>query len=146
MNSDTRRGRRAGVLAALVVTALLTAACGGSTSTGAGGSSSTGGSSLPQEELAVAQCMRSHGVPAFPDPSANGGYLASSVRKPGREQQRLPGGPARLPAPGPERTPLREPPEQQVLSQVLSSPSACARTACRTSPTPTALACEFPPA
>jgi predicted small secreted protein len=74
MNSDTGR-RRAGVLAALVVTALLTAACGGSTSTGAGGSSSTGGSSLHQEELAVAQCMRSHGVPDFPDPSANGGRL-----------------------------------------------------------------------
>jgi predicted small secreted protein len=72
MNNDTGR-RRAGVLAALVVTALLTAACGGSTSTGAGGSSSTGGSSLHQEELAVAHCMRSHGVPDFPDPSANGG-------------------------------------------------------------------------
>jgi predicted small secreted protein len=72
MNSDTGR-RRAGVLAALVVTALLTAACGGSTPTGAGGSSSTGGSSLHQQELAVAQCMRSHGVPDFPDPAANGG-------------------------------------------------------------------------
>ena len=71
MNSDTGR-RRAGVLAALVVTALLTAACGGSTPTGAGGSSSTGASSLHQEELAVAQCMRSHGVPDFPDPAANG--------------------------------------------------------------------------
>ena len=75
MNSDTGRHRgrrRAGVLAALVVTALLTAACGGSTPTGAGGSSSTGGSSLHQQELAVAQCMRSHGVPDFPDPAANG--------------------------------------------------------------------------
>jgi predicted small secreted protein len=74
MNNDVGR-RRAGVLAALVVTALLTAACGGSTSTGGGGSSSTGASTLHQEELAVAQCMRSHGVPDFPDPSANGGRL-----------------------------------------------------------------------
>ena len=77
MNSDTGRHRslrRAAVLAALVVTALLTAACGGSTSTGAGGSSSTGASTLHQEELAVAQCMRSHGVPKFPDPPANGNY------------------------------------------------------------------------
>ena len=72
MNNDVGR-RRAGVLAALVVTALLTAACGGSTSTGGGGSSSTGASTLHQEELAVAQCMRSHGVPDFPDPAANGG-------------------------------------------------------------------------
>jgi len=76
MNSDTGR-RRAGVLAALVVTALLTAACGGSTPTGAGGSSSTGASSLHQEELAVAQCMRSHGVPDFPDPAANGNLHVS---------------------------------------------------------------------
>ena len=77
MNSDTGRHRslrRAAVLAALVVMALLTAACGGSTSTGAGGSSSTGASTLHQEELAVAHCMRSHGVPKFPDPPANGNY------------------------------------------------------------------------
>jgi predicted small secreted protein len=77
MNSDTGRHRslrRAAVLAALVVMALLTAACGGSTSTGAGGSSSTGASTLQQEKLAVAQCMRSHGVPKFPDPPANGNY------------------------------------------------------------------------
>jgi predicted small secreted protein len=75
MNRDTGRHRslrRAAALAALVVMALLTAACGGSTSTGAGGSSSTGASTLHQEELAVAQCMRSHGVPKFPDPPANG--------------------------------------------------------------------------
>jgi hypothetical protein len=81
MNSDTGRHRgrrRAGVLAALVGIALLTAACGGSTSTGAGGSSSAGASTLHQEELAVAHCMRSHGVPNFPDPPANGGNLQVS--------------------------------------------------------------------
>ncbi len=75
MNSDIGRHRgrrRAGVLAALVVMALLMAACGRSTSTGAGGSSSAGASTLHQEELAVARCMRSHGVPNFPDPPANG--------------------------------------------------------------------------
>ncbi len=74
MNSNTccNQGCRwAGVVAVLAVMALLTAACGG-TSTGAGGSSSTGASTLHQEELAVARCMRSHGVPNFPDPSANG--------------------------------------------------------------------------
>jgi hypothetical protein len=56
----------------MVVMALLTAACAGSASTGAGGSSSTGASTLQQEALAVAHCMRSHGVPKFPDPPANG--------------------------------------------------------------------------
>jgi hypothetical protein len=81
MNSDTGRHqslRRVAVLAALVVMALLTAACGGSTSTGAGGSSSTATSTLHQEELAVAQCMRSHGVPKFPDPPANGDFPSVS--------------------------------------------------------------------
>jgi predicted small secreted protein len=75
MNNDAGRHRdhrRAAVLAALVAMALLTAACGSSTPTGAGGSSSTGASTLHQEELAVARCMRSHGVPNFPDPQANG--------------------------------------------------------------------------
>lgn len=79
MNSDTGRDRghrRPGLLAAVtmavVAMALLTAGCGGGTSSGAGGSSSAGASKLQQEELAVAHCMRSHGVPKFPDPAANG--------------------------------------------------------------------------
>jgi hypothetical protein len=82
MNSDTGRRRslrRAAVLAALVVMALVTAACGGSASTGAGGSSSTGASTLQQEALAVAHCMRSHGVPKFPDPPANGTIANGSI-------------------------------------------------------------------
>jgi hypothetical protein len=67
-----RARRPAGVLAVTVGIALLTAACGGSTSTSAGGSSSTGASTAHQEELAFAQCMRTHGVPNFPDPDSNG--------------------------------------------------------------------------
>jgi hypothetical protein len=42
------------------------AACGSS-----GNSTRTGASVNPQ--LAFAECMRSHGVPNFPDPSAGGG-------------------------------------------------------------------------
>ena len=30
------------------------------------------------QELALAQCMRGHGVPNFPDPSASGGYTLTS--------------------------------------------------------------------
>jgi hypothetical protein len=74
MKSDTGRGRgrsRPAILAVLLVMTPLTAACGG-TADGAGGSSSTRASTLYQEELAVAHCMRSHGVPNFPDPPANG--------------------------------------------------------------------------
>ena len=72
MSNDTGGRWRAAVVAALVTMTLLTAACAGGTSTGAGSSSLTGASALHQEELAVAQCMRSHGVPNFPDPPANG--------------------------------------------------------------------------
>lgn len=52
--------------AALAAVALLAAACGG------GGSSGSGGSTTYQKELAFSQCMRSHGVPNFPDPGSNG--------------------------------------------------------------------------
>ncbi len=87
MNSNTccNQGCRwAGVVAVLAVMALLTAACGG-TSTGAGGSSSTGASTLHQEELAVARCMRSHGVPDFPDPDSNGNFHVGNNSVSGQE-------------------------------------------------------------
>jgi hypothetical protein len=75
MNSDTssERGRwrgplrRAGVLAVTGGIVLL-AACGGSPSS----ASDTGASSQYQQSLAFHQCMRSHGLPDFPDPNANG--------------------------------------------------------------------------
>jgi hypothetical protein len=80
MNGDTSsdRGRwrgwspRAGVLAVTVGVVVLAAACGGSpSSTGPGGSSNAGGSADSQM-LAFDQCMRSHGVPNFPDLPPNG--------------------------------------------------------------------------
>jgi hypothetical protein len=59
--------RRAGVLA--VTAGIVTlAACGGSPSS----ASDTGASSPVQQNLAFARCMRSHGLPDFPDPNANG--------------------------------------------------------------------------
>ena len=58
--------------------ALLAAACGGSpSSTGPGGSSNAGGPASSQaassKAVAFSHCMRSHGVPAFPDPTRRGG-------------------------------------------------------------------------
>jgi hypothetical protein len=51
---------------------LLVAACGGSpSSTGSGGSPNAGGSANSQA-LAYSRCVRSHGVPDFPDPDSNG--------------------------------------------------------------------------
>jgi hypothetical protein len=71
--------------------ALLAAACGGSkgshvaqlgstaaqssrSSTGSGGSSKAGGPTKSQTPLAFARCIRSHGVPNFPDPNSNGEF------------------------------------------------------------------------
>jgi hypothetical protein len=64
-------------LAVLAVVALLTAACGGSASM-AGSSGAVQG--LLAQAVAFAHCMRSHGVPSFPDPEldSSGGL----VRKP----------------------------------------------------------------
>ena len=55
------------ILAAAVGLALLTAACGGSpSSTGSSGSSN---GSANARLVAYSQCMRSNGVPNFPDPT-----------------------------------------------------------------------------
>ena len=71
MSSDRGRWRgplrRAGVLAATAGIVML-AACGGSPSS----ASDTGASSQYQQNLVFTQCMRSHGLPDFPDPNANG--------------------------------------------------------------------------
>lgn len=84
MNDSTRIMRRprrawprpARTAAAIIVTAalaLLTAACGGSPSpTGSGGSRGAAGSANSQKILAFSRCVRSHGVPNFPDPNSSG--------------------------------------------------------------------------
>jgi hypothetical protein len=89
------RGRRrrlppvAVAAGAVLVAALAVAGCGGSSSgsgvahlttgTSGGASASAGGSSSPesnastqQKMVAYAQCMRTHGVPSFPDPNSGG--------------------------------------------------------------------------
>jgi hypothetical protein len=63
-------------LAAAVACSLAIAACGG------GGASPPGKSkhSLKNPQLALARCMRSHGVPNFPDPTVGpGGQQGMSV-------------------------------------------------------------------
>jgi hypothetical protein len=85
MNNDTgdSRGRWrgwprwAGLLAVMVSIALQTSGCGGGTSAGSGASPSA--TSTSAKLLAYAQCMRSHGVPNFPDPSSNGAFNASGI-------------------------------------------------------------------
>lgn len=80
MNDESGAGRRArrrmrfrpAVLTAVLAgAALLAAACGGSSSTS--GSSATAQiptlQTMTSKALAYAQCMRSHGIPNFPDPT-----------------------------------------------------------------------------
>lgn len=75
-----RRSRRAWprparTVAAVIATAALAllAACGGGpSSAGSGGSPNAGGSATSPSAVAYSACMRSHGVPNYPDPSSNG--------------------------------------------------------------------------
>ena len=69
MNDKTcgNRLRRAAALALVTGVAVLATACGSSDPPSATSPTYT-------QVLALAQCMRRHGVPNFPDPSASGGY------------------------------------------------------------------------
>ena len=74
---DRRRSwpRRGPALAATALIGLLATACGGGSSPAA---SVTGGSTRAQAALAYAGCMRSHGVPDFPDPDSDGNFNIGS--------------------------------------------------------------------
>ena len=72
-----RTARSAAAIIAAAALALLAAACTASAaSTGAGGSPNATGSpnsgSASSQLVAYSQCMRSHGVPNFPDPTSQG--------------------------------------------------------------------------
>ena len=80
-----RRARVAAVITVMAAAALLAAACGGSpSSTGSGGSPSAGGSANSQA-VAYSRCVRSHGVPDFPDPDSNGQIPKEAVVRALRE-------------------------------------------------------------
>lgn len=77
-----RRVRVAATVLTTISAALLATACSDSVSTTGGGTA--GGSSLSATAVAYSRCMRSHGVPEYPDPNSSG-----QLRKitPGNEQQ-----------------------------------------------------------
>ncbi len=65
--------RVASVMAVAAAAALLAVACGGSpSSAGSGGSPNAGGSGTAASAVRYTSCMRSHGVPAYPDPNSKG--------------------------------------------------------------------------
>jgi hypothetical protein len=85
MKDIIHNGRRRGWLrsslllgALITVAALGLAACGGGSSSSAAAS---GGSRTSTYErlLAYARCMRSHGVPNYPDPQASNGAIGISI-------------------------------------------------------------------
>ena len=62
--------RIAAAIIATAALALLATACGGPSSTGAGGSPDAGDSPSSPSAVSYSACMRSHGVPDYPDPSS----------------------------------------------------------------------------
>jgi hypothetical protein len=101
MNDSTRVMRRpwrarppvartaaAGIAAAALT--LLAAACSGSpASTGSGGSPAAGGSANSPSAVAFSHCIRSHGVPSYPDPSSNGELPKTSPQQLGVSSSRF---------------------------------------------------------
>lgn len=82
------RAARTGCAAsAVAAAALLAAACGaGPASTGSGSTPSTASS---PSALSWARCMRSHGIPAFPDPNGNGQVPQETAQQLGVSESRL---------------------------------------------------------
>jgi hypothetical protein len=75
----TRGTRSAVVLAGLAAAALLTTACGSPSSGGSSGTASTTESAAYRANIAFAQCMRSNGVPDFPDPQPGSNFAVSGA-------------------------------------------------------------------
>ena len=66
----------------LVALSLLAAGCGGGGSPGVAGTASS--TTAPQNgALAFARCMRSHGLPDWPDPTSSGVFDKSKLRQTG---------------------------------------------------------------
>lgn len=69
MNRHATSHRRAAILVAIALTGLLTPACGSASSSPAAGRSTRSPSAV-----AYSACMRSHGLPNFPDPDSKGNF------------------------------------------------------------------------
>lgn len=117
MNDKTRNLRRAGALAVVAAAAVLATACGSSDPSVT--ASATGGSATYGQEVALAQCMRSHGEPGFPDPAASGGFTLKAATL-GSSQTRVAYGSCRhlLPGGGPNLSQLQQEAQQRLLKEL----------------------------
>jgi len=78
LNDSTRAARCTVAIIAMAGLALLAAACGGSSGGSSAGSANS--QSPISQALAFSRCMRSHGVPNFPDPNSSGVWPKSQVQ------------------------------------------------------------------
>ncbi len=76
---------------AVVAVSLLAAGCGGGSSPGVASvaSSTTATTTAQHGAVAFARCMRSHGVPNWPDPNSSGVFDKSKLRQLGISPSRL---------------------------------------------------------
>jgi hypothetical protein len=80
--ASPRTARTAAAIIATAVMALLASACGGSPSpTGSGGSPNAGGSASSSSAVGFSACIRSHGVPNYPDPGGSGVLPKTSAQQ-----------------------------------------------------------------
>ncbi len=78
-NTAGNRGpRRAGALAVAAAVTMLATACGGGGASSSASAPTYAHAPTYAQKIALAQCMRSHGVPNFPDPNASGSYTLTS--------------------------------------------------------------------
>jgi hypothetical protein len=76
--------RRPLILASVIAVAafsLLAAGCGGGGSPGVASVSSSTTDAMTNGALALARCMRSHGLPNWPDPTSSGVFDKSTLRQ-----------------------------------------------------------------
>jgi hypothetical protein len=71
-NPLRRHRRTVAAFIAIVSVVLLAAACSGSGSAAGSGGSNAGESTTSRSAVGYSRCMRSHGVPNYPDPTSNG--------------------------------------------------------------------------
>ncbi len=111
--------------AAALLSGVLVAGCGGSSTSPMGGASTASAASAVESGVAFSRCIRSHGVPNFPDPKVSGHTVRmgspSIVQSPAFQsaahscQRLLPKGP-----------PSSGPPSSQAQARMLNV-SACMR-------------------
>jgi hypothetical protein len=89
-NTRSARPRRwPPVWLAVVITAAAVGCAACSSPDSSSDPGSTGGTTAYQQGLAYAQCMRSHGVPNYPDPLSNGTFSGSTLNDLGVSQSTL---------------------------------------------------------